>query len=109
MKTKILSALLAAAMILSLTACRGSSDKPVINNNAQSSSSSKTEEDKEIEETEKSTDSEPSETAEETEETEDYGGDEVNYSDKIYRVGEDIPAGGYAEYLYNTTDSILPI
>ena len=65
------------------------------------------EEGKEIEETEKSTDSEPSETADETEETEDYGGDEVNYSDKIYRVGEDIPTGGYAEYLYNTTDSIF--
>ncbi len=90
MKTKILSALFAVVIIFFLTAC-GSSDKPVINdNNTQSSSSSKQDEDKE---TEKSTDPEASEP---TEKTEDEDNNEVNYSDKIYRVGEDIPAGGYA-------------
>lgn len=90
MKIKILSTLFAVIIVFFLTAC-GSSDKPVINdNNSQSSSSSKQEEDKE---TEKSTEPEVSETEEETE---DEDNNEVNYSDKIYRVGDDIPAGGYA-------------
>lgn len=107
MKTKILSTLFAVIIVFFLTAC-SSSDKPVINdNNTQSSSSSKQEEDKEPE---KSTEPEASETTEEeAEETEDEGDSEINYSDKIYRVGEDIPAGGYAIHCTNAEYSSMQV
>lgn len=83
MKARLISALLAAAMLLALTGCApGSSNKPVIN------------------ETEALTQSadKASKTAPEAE----------NYSNVIYYAGDDIPVGGYV-ITCTGTDSVLEV
>lgn len=81
MKVKILAALFVVAMIFSLTACGGgSSDAPVVKNEPEIST----------EPTSPMVSPEGTDTTEQ--ETESGSG---YYSNKVYYVGEDIPAGGY--------------
>lgn len=88
MKTKFMITLIAAAMMLNLTACdNSSSDKPII--------------DDDLETTNVSTDI--SETAES-----ETSNDE-NYSNKVYYVGEDIPVGGYVVDCTSTDNSMAVI
>jgi len=84
MKNKILLVFLAAIMLFSLSACgAGTSDNPEITDDPEISA-------KPAETSEPEESPESSETAEP--ESESGSG---NYSNKVYYVGEDIPAGGY--------------
>lgn len=86
---KIFSALLAAAMVLALAACgTGSSNKPV------------------IKETETLTDR--ADAAEQEPAADETQSESENYSNVVYYVGDDIPAGGYVVTCTGTS-SVLEV
>lgn len=93
MMKKLFSALLVVALVLALAACgNGSSDKPVVN---------------ETEPPAETTDAPAQEEPVATDEPEPESESE-NYSNVIYYVGDDIPAGGYVINCTGT-DSVLEV
>ena len=91
MKTKLILALLAAALPLALAACgNGSSDKPVIHETEALAETADT-----------SGQDEPAAADEAEDESE-------SYSNVVYSVGDDIPAGGYV-VTCTGTDSVLEV
>lgn len=88
MMKKLFTALLAAAMALALAACGSGSDKPVINETGA------------LAETAADAGQEDSAAPEEAE--------EENYSNVVYTVGDEIPAGGYVVTCTGTS-SVLEV